>query len=175
MNIRLISAPISIAYSEVDGNEDAFAREYEKTSQVNGDPVSQWLKVAMARGETEESDKVVLNLLIELYRKVDSIDKQLKNEASPLIKLQNEAEIESIGYNHFKIVNAVLQDGTSYYGRVDMPMHPKRDISIYFKAIDSSLAEITKIHTRDDKEWSTYLVSRERTLIREMKEAKYTY
>jgi len=59
-----------------------------------------------------------------------------------------------------------------YYARITMPVHPKRDIAIYFKAIDTSLASITKMHTRDEQEWSMYLTARERILIREMKESK---
>ena len=53
-----------------------------------------------------------------------------------------------------------------------MPVHPKRDIALFFRAIDTSLAQITKMHERDEREWSAYLTARERVLIREARESK---
>lgn len=66
----------------------------------------------------------------------------------------------------------VFEEGVEYYGRVLMPIHPKRDIAVLFTAIDSSLAKITKLHERDEREWGAYLMARERVLIREAKESK---
>jgi hypothetical protein len=66
----------------------------------------------------------------------------------------------------------VLQVGVEYYGRVTMPVHPKRDLALFFTAIDNSLAKITKIHKRDESEWGIYLTARDRALIREAKESK---
>jgi len=53
-----------------------------------------------------------------------------------------------------------------------MPVHPKRDVAIYFKALEPSLAKITMMHDRDEKEWAAYMTARERVLIREIKKAK---
>ena len=53
-----------------------------------------------------------------------------------------------------------------------MPVHPKRDVAVFFTAQNKSLAKITKIHERDEKEWAAYLTARERVLIREAKESK---
>lgn len=173
MSVRLVNAPISISFSEsTQENKELFLREYDKATQTDNDPITQWLKVAKARGETVDSDAVVLNLLIELHRKIDSLEKYIKNEPSTLVSLSFNEDIQSIGHEHFKLVNPVLVAGMDYYGRITMPVHPKRDISIYFQAVDTALATITKIHTRDEQEWSMYLTARERILIREMKESK---
>lgn len=173
MSVRLVNAPISISFSESkEENKELFLREYDKATQTDNDPIAQWLKVAKARGETVDSDAVVLNMLIELHRKIDSLEKYIKNEPSTLVSLSYTEDIQSIGHEHFKLVNSVLVTGMNYYGRVTMPIHPKREISIYFQAVDTSLATITKMHTRDEQEWSMYLTARERTLIREMKESK---
>ncbi len=172
MGIRLVKAPISILFSEVNGNEEEFMREYHKLSETDDDPISQWLKLAKARGETAESDPVLLNLVVELHRKIDALEMLLKNEKPKRISLTVKAEIESIGFEHFKLTQELLEEGHEYYGRVEMPVHPKRDVPIFFKALSSDLAEITKIHERDEKEWSAYLTARERVLIREAKEKK---
>jgi len=172
MSVRLVPAPINLVYSKVSDNKEAFEKEYQQLSGLDEDPINQWLKLAKARGETAETDDVLLNLIVELHRKIDNLEMILKNETPKRVSLSNEAAIESIGHDHFKLELSELEAGESYYARVTMPVHPKRDVAIYFKAIDKSLVEIIKIHERDSKEWSSYLTARERILIREARENK---
>jgi len=169
---RLVPAPISIHFSQVDVDKDAYEREYQQLSESDDDPISQWLKLAKARGETAESDPVLLKLMVELHRKIDALEMFLKNETPKRISLTYEAKIESIGFEHFKLKEPLLEEGQTYYGRIDMPVHPRRDIGIFFKALSSSLAQIVKMHERDEKEWAAYMTARERILIREMREKK---
>jgi len=172
MSVRLVNAPIDIAFSELNTDEEAYLREYQQLSESDEDPINQWLKLARAKGETSDTDPVLLNLMVELYRKVDNLERFLKNEEPKRVPLAYEVAIESIGFEHFKLSQDVLQEGMEYYGRVAMPVHPKRDVGIFFVALDSSLAKITKIHERDEREWSAYLTARERVLIREAKEGR---
>lgn len=169
---RLVPAPISIAYSEADIDLESFEREYQSLSESDDDPISQWLKLAKARGETSESDPVLLNLLVELHRKVDALEAFLKNEVPKRISLMQEEEIESIGFEHFKLKEPAFETGKLYYGRIEMPVHPKRDVGIFFEAQSQTLAKFTKIHERDEKEWASYLTARERVQIRELREKK---
>jgi hypothetical protein len=172
MSIRLVSAPISVEFSEASLNSDEYLREYQQLNESDDDPINQWLKLAKAKGDTNESDPVLLNLVVELHRKIDSLERFLKNDEPNRLSLINEADIESIGFEHFKLKEDVMQEGTEYYGRVQMPVHPKRDVPVFFTAVDKSLAKINKIHDRDEKEWSAYLTARERVLIREAREKK---
>jgi len=169
---RLVPAPISIQFSQAEVDTEAYEREYQQLSESDDDPISQWLKLAKARGETAESDPVLLKLMVELHRKVDALEMFLKNETPKRISLTCEAAVESIGFEHFKLKEALLEEGHTYYGRIDMPVHPRRDIGIFFKALSSSLVQIVKMHERDEKEWAAYMTARERILIREMREKK---
>lgn len=172
MSVRLVQAPIDIAFSEVQGDEEAYLREYQQLSESDEDPINQWLKLARAKGDTSDTDPVLLNLMVELYRKVDNLEKFLKNEEPKRVSLNHEVAIDSIGFEHFKLSQDILKEGVEYYGRVAMPVHPKRDVGIFFTALDGSLAKITKMHERDEREWSAYLTARERVLIREAKEGR---
>lgn len=172
MSVRLVKAPIDIHFSKVGENEESFLREYQQLSESDDDPISHWLKLAKAKGDTTDTDPVLLNLIVELHRKIDALEMLIKNEEPKRVSLSSEAEIESIGFEHFKLANDILEEGSSYYARVEMPVHPKRDVPIFFTAIDKSLAQITKIHERDEKEWGAYLTARERVLIREARESK---
>ncbi len=169
MSVRLIPAPISLVYSEASLDKEAFLREYSQLSESDDDPISQWLKLAKGRGETSETDPVLLNLVVELHRKIDALEMFLKNETPKRVSLTSQTKIESIGFDHFKLESDVLEEGKEYYGRVEMPVHPKRDVAVFFKALDKSLVQITKIHERDEKEWGVYLTARDRVLIREAK------
>ena len=169
---RLVPAPISIQFSEAFLDAEAYEREFQQLSESDDDPISQWLKLAKARGDTADSDPVILNLVVELHRKIDALEAFLKNEVPKRVSLTQEAEIESIGFEHFKLKKPLLETGKQYYGRVAMPVHPKRDIGIFFKALTPQLAEITKIHERDEKEWAAYMTARERILIRQAREKK---
>lgn len=169
MSVRLIPAPISLEFSATAENEALYEREYHQLSESDEDPIGQWLKLAKGRGEMAETDPVLLNLLIELHRKVDNLERLIKNEEPERVRLDSMAEIESIGYGYFLFKEPLLEKGQSYYGRVEMPVHPKRDIGIFFSAEDERLAHITKMHARDEKEWGSYLTARERVMIREMK------
>jgi hypothetical protein len=166
---RLVPAPISIQFSDASLDLETYEREFQQLSESDDDPISQWLKLAKARGETAESDPVILNLVVELHRKIDALEAFLKNETPKRVSLTEEAEIDAIGFEHFKLKEPLLEAGKEYYGRVAMPVHPKRDIGIFFKALTPKLAEITKIHERDEKEWAAYMTARERILIRQRK------
>jgi len=172
MSPRLVPAPISICFSETSVDSEAFEREYQQLSESDDDPISQWLKLAKARGETSESDPVILNLVVELHRKIDALEMFLKNETPKRVSLINEAEIDSIGFEHFHLQEAVLQEGKEYYGRIAMPVHPKRDVGVFFRALSPQLAHFVKMHERDEREWAAYMTARERILIREIKEKR---
>ena len=167
---RLVPAPISLVFSESNVDRDSYDREYQQLSESDENAINQWLKLAKARGDTSETDPVLLNLVVELHNKLDSLERFLKNEEPPRVSLTFETGIDSIGFEHFNLSEDVLQEGKEYYGRIEMPVHPKRDIGIFFKAQNKTLAKITKIHDRDEKEWASYMTARERVLIREARE-----
>ena len=172
MDVRLVKAPISLVFSKSDIDKESFAKEYQQLSESDEDPISQWLKLAKAKGDTSETDPILLNLVVELHRKIDALEMFLKDEAPKRLSLVESAEIESIGFEYFKLETEMLEEGAEYYARIEMPIHPKRDVAIFFTALDGSLAKITRVHERDEKAWNGYLTARERVLIREAREKK---
>ena len=174
MSVRMIQAPLSAQFSLVEDEEEFFDREYHKLSESDDDPIAQWLKLAKAKGETAESDPVLLNLLIEMHRKIDNLERLIKNEEPQRIKLSYDRLVNKIGYGYFELKDEVLEIGAYYYARIDMPVHPKRDIALFFIAESPTLAKIDKMHDRDEKEWAGYLTARERVLIRQMRAKRDT-
>ncbi len=169
---RLVSAPISLFFSEADVNKEAYQREYQQLNESDDDPISQWLKLAKARGDTRETDPVLLQLVVELHRKIDSLEMFLKDEVPKRIPLTVSSKIDSIGFEYFNLDEPVLEVGKVYYGRIEMPVYPKHDVGVYFEAASLTLAKIIKMHDRDEKEWGAYMTARERVIIREAREKK---
>jgi hypothetical protein len=169
MTPRLVPAPLEIAFSPVEAAQEDFEREFQKLSDADDDPIGQWLKLAKARGETKETDPVLLYLVVELHRKVDQLTQLVKNERPERVALARNGRIEAVGYEHFQLETPMLIPGERYYGRIDMPLFPRRDMGVWFRAETDRLARIERVHERDEKEWSGYVAARERILIREMK------
>ncbi len=167
---RLVKAPISLLFSEANVDKEAYEREYQKLSESDEDPISQWLKLAKARGETRESDPILLELIVELHRKIDRLEMFIKNELPQRLSLTTKSEIEAIGFEHFALEDAILVPKEIYYGRIDMPVYPQHDVPVFFQAVDEKLVKILKMHERDEKEWNAYITARERILIRESRE-----
>ena len=169
---RLVKAPISLLFSEASTNEEMFEREYHQLSESDDNPINQWLKLAKARGETADSDPVLLKLIVELHNKIDALEMFLRDEEPKRVSLMYKANIDAIGFEHFSVVGVELEVGVKYYARIEMPVHPKRDVGIFFIAEDINLAKILKMHDRDESEWNAYVTARERVAIREAKERR---
>jgi len=171
-DIRFVVAPLEVCFDLVSVDEESFLKEYNSMSEFEEDAVGQWLKIAKAKGETNESDQVLLTLLVELHKKIDTLTAIVKNEEKKLLPLSHKSMISDIGFEHIKLEEELLKKDKHYYMRVSMPVFPKREIPIFLKAMDSKIAEILKIHDKDEKDWSAYVMARERVMIREAKGKK---
>jgi hypothetical protein len=171
--IRFVVAPLDVSFELLSNeNRDLFLKEYNSMSEFEEDSVGQWLKTAKAKGETNESDQVLLTLLVELHKKIDTLTAIVKDEERKLLDLSNRSMISDIGFEHIKLEEELLEEGKDYYMRVAMPVFPKREIPIFIKALDKKVAKILKIHDKDESDWSAYVMARERVMIREAKEGK---
>ncbi len=166
-NIRYINAPLKIVFDKE--NNEEYKREYDSLASSDDDGVGEWLRLAKAKGDTSESDQVLLTLVLELHRKVDDLSAFIKGEKVELLTLPYKGDVEAIGYEHFKFTADLLEEGKKYYGRLDMPFFPKREVPVFFEAIRKNEAKIELLHERDEKDWNAYLVARERVMIREMR------
>jgi hypothetical protein len=167
MDIRLVKASVDISLEE---ESDKFKEEFDSFSGESDDPIGQWVKLAKARGETGDTDKVLLELILSLHRKVDDLTKFVKNEVKDLIPLKFDSKITHIGFDYFKIEDKILIPNQKYYARAEFPFFPKREVPIYLRAEDEQLFHIVLMHDRDMKDYNSYITARERAIIREMKQ-----
>jgi hypothetical protein len=164
--MRLVPAYVEIEFDEFN---DKLKEEFDKLGGESDDPIGQYIKLAKARGETKDTDPVLLELLVALHRKVDELTSIVKNEEKKLIPLKYKSEIEGVGFENFKIKDPLFKKGKKYYARLDLPVFPKRKVPVIFEAIDENTAKILHMHERDEKDYNAFITARERAIIREMK------
>lgn len=169
--MRYINAPLKIDF-DIENSSKEFKHEYDSLSSADDDSIGEWLRLAKARGNTEDSDQVLLTLVVELHRKIDEMNAFMRGEKQDFLTLTCSADIEAINYEYFKLTNEIFEEDIEYYGRIEMPFFPKRQVPIYFKAISKNEAKIVLVHERDEKDWNAYVVARERVMIREMRAKK---
>jgi hypothetical protein len=170
MDIRFVPATLDLSMVLIDGlDSEVFRKEYRMLGDFEEDAVGQWLKLARARGETQDSDEVLMRLLIELHKKVDVLTDLVKDEEKQLLKLPLDGRLCEIGFENIKLEEGFLDIGKEYYCRIHMPVFPIREMPMFLKAIKGDIAEIILIHEKDQKDWNSYVTARERSMIREMK------
>ena len=104
--MRLVPANLDIVFEEVGERESEFLREFDKLSGNEDDPLGAWIKRAKAKGDTKESDQVILTLLVELHRKFDELNAYIKNEKFVKLELAQSSVLEGINFENFRIKEA---------------------------------------------------------------------
>jgi hypothetical protein len=167
--MRLIPAYVEIEFEEFS---DKLKEEFDKLGAESDDPIGQYIKLAKARGETKDTDPVLLELLIALHRKIDELTAIVKNEQKELLPLKYKSEIVKVGFDYFEIKDNLLKKGVKYYGRMALPVFPPRAVPVIFEGVGENLAKIIHMHERDEKDYNAFITARERAIIREMKAKK---
>lgn len=167
--MRIISAPLKIDFGKVGVDESLFKAEFDRLSENNDDPISAWIRNIRSRGRVVDESEPILQLLIELHRKIDSLSAQINNESKDYLTLESTAVLQSIGHNVLIFGEDLLEVGAKYYARLDIAVFPVRKIPLFFNALDSKNAEICLMHGRDEVDFDSYIAARERSIIRENK------
>ena len=168
-DIRLVPAFLKVAYEPSSLENTSFIQEYYALMQLNDDPLGLWLKSSKIRKESEQSDQVLLTLMIELHRKIDKLTHLVTSDKPLYLPLALQGNIKAIGHGYLEFDTAVLTPKESYYARIDMPTFPKRQLPLFFEAISENLGKIVMMHEDDEQDWSAYMVACERVMIRQMK------
>lgn len=158
----------SISFSKSNG-DDKFEREF--LALRAGEPIDLWLKSMSAKKTNEASDSILTTLLVELHKKVDRLERVLNNQNEQQSLLEfNDIQIDLIGFEHFKLKEPLLVPNEIYFARVKLPIFPKREMTLFFEALDDKLAKLAKIGEVDERDWSLHITSVERSMIRVQKE-----
>ncbi len=166
---RVVRVPLSLEWERVEARKGEFEREFLLLSDLEDDPVGQWVKMAKAKGEAKYSDELTLKLLVALHQKIDTLTKLLQNENREYSVLAFKGAIESIGHGVVVMQESVFKSQELYYARINLPVFPQRIVPLFLEGLEERVAKLVRIHDKDQKDWDTYIASRERAMIRESK------
>ena len=104
-----------------------------------------------------------------MHYKLDEIKNILTDNVRQFVKLESKESVEALGHSIIIMPKPIFRQGGQYYARIDLPVFPERPIPIFLEAADPKVAKVKRIHERDERDWDSYITSRERSLIRELK------
>lgn len=168
-SIRFVEAALNITFDQITADKEGFEEEFNTLSDLDNDAIGQWLKAARVKGDINDSDPVIVNLMVELYRKMDRLENLIAGVTPEQSSLTYNGKIIQIGLEHFELSEPLCEAGEHYYGRIELPVLPRRQTPIFFEALSPTLVKITRIHLKDENEWSIYMTARERAMIRQLK------
>lgn len=170
---RTVQAPLNLEFALINAaNADelkSYEREYASLSNADTDPLGEYMKYARAKADSREADDITLKLLVTLHYKIDEIKNILTDNVRKYVKLTHKETVDSLGHGVIIMSKAIFQQGRSYYARIDIPVFPERIIPLFIDAVEPTVAKVKRMHERDERDWDSYITSRERALIRELK------
>jgi len=170
MDIRFVPTSLEITYEEVNNtNKSIFKEEYNTLNEYENDDIKEWIKKLKAQGQLDDTDKVLLTLLIELHKKVDNLEAILENKKETGLKLQHSSKIIGINFDYIKTNSFNFLEDTLYYAKISLPVFPKREIPVYLYGINDNTAKIHLISQKNLEDWNALVMAKERELIREQK------
>ena len=145
--------------------ELAFLQEYEMLGESANDVVSQAL-YAHSR-ERDTNNALVLELLIQMYKKITKIEQFLLKDSRILLPLQQQGGIVALGHGVICCGEEYFVSDRIYYARFCLPNVSWRTISVFARAITNTILRITHIHSHDNSALDGYIVSKEMEQLRQ--------
>ena len=105
-----------------------------------------------------------------MYKKIENLERAIKNEERALPPLANTAKLAFVGHSVLCLKDEQKFDNLGdIYVRMFLPIFPERDIGIFAKVIHPQIAHIQKLHLRDTRGFDSFVVECERAMILDAK------
>lgn len=169
IHTRLGVCSLQLHYDYVTtDNKPKFEAEFSTLARSNDTPISR--SINTLRSKLEENEEIIFNLLVEIYKKLNSIENMLKQDANPLLPLEHQVSLAFIGHEVLCVHtdSAYIRTG-EIYARLLLPTTPERYIGIFAQVLHPQVAQIKHLHIRDSQCFDSFVVECERTMILDKK------
>lgn len=160
---RIVESKIGLSILEVSEIGGDSLKEFNQLNQKEEAGIDKWLK--LAKGREYDGDEVILELVAEVYKKLERIEEHLFAHRSNLLPLTQNVQTCCIGHEALCFDQA-LCEGKIYYARMDLPVFPNKLIPFYFKMLTPHIAQIVKMGDLHTRSYDSYVVECERIGIR---------
>ncbi|MCE3047561.1 hypothetical protein [Helicobacter kayseriensis] len=166
---RIVRSALEIKMKEVEEIGGESLEEFHHLNQKEEMGIDRWLR--LAKGREYDGDEVMLELLLEIYKKLEHIQQQISPTPTSLLHLEQSSLTCYIGHE-FLCLKEKMQEGKMYYARVDLPSFPNKLIPFYLKMLTPNIARIIKMGEMHTRSYDSYIVECERLEIRSKKEER---
>ena len=167
---RIVPCELEVAFSEVSvDNEEILRKEYIALSQHRYGSIAQWLNKNKSKNRTEDTDEVLLELLIELYQKVENIEQMLLHKEARYIPLEYEGLANFVWHNVMCMPLDAFNEGQRYYLRIFLPIFPQRYVGIFARSVATRIVVFEQIHHNDLSDFDSFVAQMERLMILDSK------
>lgn len=172
LDIRTRIAPceLEVLFEKIDSeNKSKYEKEFTSLAQQRQSAINQWLMRTKSRNRLQETDEVLLEILVELYQKVENLERMLHNKAREYIKLDSEGVASFVGHNVLCMSKDCFKEQEYYYMRLFLPVFPQRYIGIFAKALHPRVVSIENLHHNDMSDFDSFVADMERLMILDSK------
>ena len=161
---RIVRCGIGIELEEVEEIGGQSLQEFDHLNQLEESGLDRWIRFVC--GRDYEGDEVMLGLLVELYKKLDRLEKRLLKEDCGMLKLAQKTQVHHIGHQILCVQDELVK-GKIYYGRIDLPVFPYQVIPLYLQMLTENIGRVIKMGASHTRSYDSYVVECERMEIRE--------
>lgn len=167
---RIAPCELEIDFSKVnEANEEQFRKEFITLAEQKQGVLNQWLNKLKSKNRMQETDEVLLELLIEIYKKIDHLEQILDQKTKTYIPLESQEMISHIGHSVLCMPKPTFDEQQAYYLRLFLPIFPQRYIGLFGLALHPQVMRIERIHTNDAGDFDSLVAERERLMILDSK------
>ncbi|MFA6759448.1 MAG: hypothetical protein WCR69_00190 [Sulfuricurvum sp.] len=165
----LLHSDLVVSFSPASLRDEKFQDLF---MHLSNDPLTQWIASnAIRKDEQTQSEALLIQLVVELHRKVSELETRLDGGSSNAMELEfMEIKTSGVGFEYIELCEDLLEDAKSYFAIATLPIFPKKMVVFYFSAVGKNLAHITKMHANSESEWNRYITQLERKQIQKLKE-----
>lgn len=164
---RIVRSHLGLEALMVENIEGETLQEFYALNHGEETGIEKWLR--FAKGREYDGDEIMLELLSEIYKKLDRIEQKLFATQTPYLPLSKSLKICYLGHE-FLCFEEKLGEGEMYYARLDLPIFPNKLIPFYFKMLTPQIAKIIKMGSLHARSYDSYIAECERIEIREKRQ-----
>lgn len=170
IDTRIARCVIDVGLQEVQEISGESFFEFSQLNQIEELGIEKWIKAT--KDKDDEENPIVLELLLEIYKKLEKIERRIFFNDEGLLKLPITAQTHYIGHGVL-CFQEDLTIGSIYYARIDLPIFPSKLIPFYAQMVSANIAKIVKMGATHTKSYDNYVAECERIEIREKRMGHY--
>lgn len=171
---RLGRCHLKLAYEYVEEQKShLYEEEFFSLAAFSETPMLKWIKTMHSKSALSEENMIIVEILTEMYKKLDKLERILTHQDQNLLPLSHEARLGFVGHDALCLderqsFGEIVGQGM-IYARVFVPLFPERIVGIFAKVLHPQIAKIEHIHIKNRTYFDTFVADCERSMILDTK------